>query len=255
MARPEQTEKATPKRQSEARGRGQVARSPDVGGRGDFSRHHHLAAPRFRRHVPARGALVRRRAAERERPDSGQHPLGLGACSPARSPPTRLADLRVRRGDGDRHRWRTCCSSGSCSRPRSSSRSSAGSTRSRAPSGCSFPAEPWCSSSSSWRRFRSSARSCGAAARPGAGLLFAGPLLALRPDHGRRGDGLRDRHPLRAAAVRPGRGRLFLGEAPSGRLAEDDQDGGQGRSPAARRQPGSQAVPSSSASVPAPAGA
>jgi len=32
MARPEQTEKATPKRQGEARQRGQVARSPDVGG-------------------------------------------------------------------------------------------------------------------------------------------------------------------------------------------------------------------------------
>jgi flagellar biosynthetic protein FlhB len=32
MARPEQTEKATPKRQSEARGKGQVARSADVGG-------------------------------------------------------------------------------------------------------------------------------------------------------------------------------------------------------------------------------
>ena len=32
MARPEQTEKATPKRQGEARSKGQVARSPDVGG-------------------------------------------------------------------------------------------------------------------------------------------------------------------------------------------------------------------------------
>jgi flagellar biosynthetic protein FlhB len=32
MARPEQTEKATPKRQGEARGRGQVAKSPDVSG-------------------------------------------------------------------------------------------------------------------------------------------------------------------------------------------------------------------------------
>jgi flagellar biosynthetic protein FlhB len=32
MARPEQTEKATPKRQGEARSRGQVARSPDIGG-------------------------------------------------------------------------------------------------------------------------------------------------------------------------------------------------------------------------------
>jgi flagellar biosynthetic protein FlhB len=36
MARPEQTEKATPKRQGEARGRGQVARSPDVGGASVF---------------------------------------------------------------------------------------------------------------------------------------------------------------------------------------------------------------------------
>jgi flagellar biosynthetic protein FlhB len=36
MARPEQTEKATPKRQGEARGRGQVARSPDVGGASIF---------------------------------------------------------------------------------------------------------------------------------------------------------------------------------------------------------------------------
>ena len=32
MARPEQTEKATPKRRAEARSRGQVARSPDLGG-------------------------------------------------------------------------------------------------------------------------------------------------------------------------------------------------------------------------------
>jgi flagellar biosynthetic protein FlhB len=32
MARPEQTEKATPKRQGEARNKGQIARSPDVGG-------------------------------------------------------------------------------------------------------------------------------------------------------------------------------------------------------------------------------
>lgn len=32
MAKPEQTEKATPKRQGEARSRGQVARSPDIGG-------------------------------------------------------------------------------------------------------------------------------------------------------------------------------------------------------------------------------
>lgn len=32
MARPEQTEKATPKREREARGRGQVSRSPDLGG-------------------------------------------------------------------------------------------------------------------------------------------------------------------------------------------------------------------------------
>src|SRR3974377_399102 len=32
MARPEQTEKATPKRVREARNRGQVARSPDLGG-------------------------------------------------------------------------------------------------------------------------------------------------------------------------------------------------------------------------------
>ncbi len=32
MAKPEQTEKATPKRQGEARSKGQVARSPDVGG-------------------------------------------------------------------------------------------------------------------------------------------------------------------------------------------------------------------------------
>jgi flagellar biosynthetic protein FlhB len=36
MARPEQTEKATPKRQGEARNRGQVARSPDVGGAAVF---------------------------------------------------------------------------------------------------------------------------------------------------------------------------------------------------------------------------
>jgi flagellar biosynthetic protein FlhB len=36
MPRPEQTEKATPKRQGEARGRGQVARSPDVGGAAIF---------------------------------------------------------------------------------------------------------------------------------------------------------------------------------------------------------------------------
>ena len=36
MARPEQTEKATPKRQGEARSRGQVARSPDVGGAAIF---------------------------------------------------------------------------------------------------------------------------------------------------------------------------------------------------------------------------
>jgi flagellar biosynthetic protein FlhB len=36
MARPEQTEKATPKRQGEARSRGQVARSPDVGGAAVF---------------------------------------------------------------------------------------------------------------------------------------------------------------------------------------------------------------------------
>jgi flagellar biosynthetic protein FlhB len=36
MARPEQTEKATPKRQSEARGRGQVPRSADVGGSAIF---------------------------------------------------------------------------------------------------------------------------------------------------------------------------------------------------------------------------
>ena len=36
MARPEQTEKATPKRVSEARGRGQVARSPDVSGAAIF---------------------------------------------------------------------------------------------------------------------------------------------------------------------------------------------------------------------------
>ena len=36
MARPEQTEKATPKRVSEARGKGQVARSPDVGGAAIF---------------------------------------------------------------------------------------------------------------------------------------------------------------------------------------------------------------------------
>jgi flagellar biosynthetic protein FlhB len=32
MAKPEQTEKATPKREGEARGKGQVARSPDIGG-------------------------------------------------------------------------------------------------------------------------------------------------------------------------------------------------------------------------------
>jgi flagellar biosynthetic protein FlhB len=32
MARPEQTEKATPKRQGEARQRGQIPRSPDVAG-------------------------------------------------------------------------------------------------------------------------------------------------------------------------------------------------------------------------------
>jgi flagellar biosynthetic protein FlhB len=32
MAKPEQTEKATPKRVNEARGRGQVAKSPDVAG-------------------------------------------------------------------------------------------------------------------------------------------------------------------------------------------------------------------------------
>ena len=36
MARPEQTEKATPKRQGEARSRGQVPRSPDVGGSAIF---------------------------------------------------------------------------------------------------------------------------------------------------------------------------------------------------------------------------
>jgi flagellar biosynthetic protein FlhB len=36
MARPEQTEKATPKRQGEARSRGQVPRSPDVGGAAIF---------------------------------------------------------------------------------------------------------------------------------------------------------------------------------------------------------------------------
>jgi len=36
VARPEQTEKATPKRQGEARSRGQVARSPDVGGAAIF---------------------------------------------------------------------------------------------------------------------------------------------------------------------------------------------------------------------------
>lgn len=36
MARPEQTEKATPKRQGEARSKGQVARSPDVGGAAIF---------------------------------------------------------------------------------------------------------------------------------------------------------------------------------------------------------------------------
>jgi flagellar biosynthetic protein FlhB len=36
MARPEQTEKATPKRQGEARSRGQVPRSPDVGGSSIF---------------------------------------------------------------------------------------------------------------------------------------------------------------------------------------------------------------------------
>jgi flagellar biosynthetic protein FlhB len=36
MARPEQTEKATPKRQSEARAKGQVARSPDIGGAAIF---------------------------------------------------------------------------------------------------------------------------------------------------------------------------------------------------------------------------
>jgi flagellar biosynthetic protein FlhB len=36
MARPEQTEKATPKRQGEAREKGQVARSPDVGGAAIF---------------------------------------------------------------------------------------------------------------------------------------------------------------------------------------------------------------------------
>ncbi|MFN2449711.1 MAG: flagellar biosynthesis protein FlhB [Candidatus Baltobacteraceae bacterium] len=36
MARPEQTEKATPKRRQEARGRGQVAKSPDLAGAGVF---------------------------------------------------------------------------------------------------------------------------------------------------------------------------------------------------------------------------
>jgi flagellar biosynthetic protein FlhB len=36
MARPEQTEKATPKRVSEARNKGQVARSPDIGGAAIF---------------------------------------------------------------------------------------------------------------------------------------------------------------------------------------------------------------------------
>ena len=36
MARPEQTEKATPKRREEARGRGQVAKSPDLAGAGVF---------------------------------------------------------------------------------------------------------------------------------------------------------------------------------------------------------------------------
>ncbi len=36
MAKPDQTEKATPKRKREARGRGQVARSQDIGGAAIF---------------------------------------------------------------------------------------------------------------------------------------------------------------------------------------------------------------------------
>ena len=133
MASPEQTEKATPKRVSEARN-GQVARSPDVSGSTDLS-----SRSSSRLHLTFISVFHSRSTRLRSRSSRhGNEPVNIhsvwGLFARSFAAVRALLGFDVPRGARSSRSSPTCCSSAFCSHRRSSRRSSACSIRSRASS-------------------------------------------------------------------------------------------------------------------------
>ena len=214
MATPDQTEKATPPNaRREARERGQVARSQDIGGAAIF------LAIVIALHVGFMTDDRRRRASVRGRDHARRHRATSSTCTRsgalfvARAAAVRRAPgARVRRGGRDRDR-----------RQRAAVRLAVRAEADRAEVLQAQPAQPGSSGSSSRpRRWCSSPSSCSSSAivilicwlgvkDSLTDVLRAGARLAARHHPLGRGDRLRDRRPGRPAAAGARHRGLHLG--------------------------------------------